>query len=211
MEKRTMVKLGVIVVWAGYIATVTLMVVAIANSPWFSFQYNWLSDLGNSTRSQNYAAGIRVTYIFNASLMIGGIAGMFFSHVLFTSGAFLGKKGKLSTLLFFLGTVFIFLTGLFSEDFGIVHTIVSLGLFFMVPVSLLAFSFSLNGWERKLFQIIAFCSLAAFIFLFIDRPWGSNAVVELVPCAALGIGLAVLSRKMLLETHKGKKAGDVTP
>ncbi|MEM3397180.1 MAG: DUF998 domain-containing protein [Thermoplasmata archaeon] len=210
MDRQNLLKLGVIIVWLGYTATIFLMAVAIASSPWFSFQYNWLSDLGNSNMSQNYAAGIRVTYIFDASLIIGGIAGILFSHALFISSAFSTKKGRIAVVLFFIGMIFVLLTGLFSEDYGIVHTIVSLCLFFMVPISLLAFSFSLDPWEKRLFQIISICSLIAFIFLFVDRPWGSNAIVELIPCAALGIGLIVLSRKILEERQKRKEMPEVT-
>lgn len=202
MHKQNLLKLGVVIVWLGYTATISLIAVAIASSPWFSFQYNWLSDLGNSTMSKNYVGGIWVKYVFDASLMIGGIAGMCFSYILFISNTFSTKNGKIAVFLFFMGMIFIFLTGLFSEDFGIIHTIVSLCLFFLVPISLLAFSVSLESWEKRLFQIIAISSLVAFIFLFVDRPWGSNALVELIPCAALGIGLIILTKKMLAESQR---------
>lgn len=205
MEKQKLLRLGVVVVWLGYCGALCLIGIAIASSPWFSFQYNWLSDLGNSNMSLNYVGGIPVTYIFNSSLILGGIAGMFFSYTLFISETFSTRKGKVSVILFFLAMVFVFLTGIFSEDYGKIHGIVALTFFFLVPISLLSFSFSFEGWERLATLIVSVCSLAAFALLFVDRPWGSNAVVELIPCAALGVEFVFLSRKMLVESRKGKE------
>jgi len=195
MRLEVRIKLGIIALWVGYSFTVALLALAIASSPWFSFQYNWLSDMGNSAINPNTFYGIPVKYIFDASLMIGGLGGIIFTYAI--SPKFASLKGRIAIALFYANSLAIFFTGLFSEDFGILHTISSLALFILIPISLLAFSFSMEGWAKKGLFLVSICSLLAFCLLFLDRPWGGNAIVELIPCAALGVGLAILTIKLL--------------
>ncbi|MGB9636460.1 MAG: DUF998 domain-containing protein [Thermoplasmata archaeon] len=195
MKRIQIVRASVVVVIAGYLFTIFGIGIAIACSPWFSFFYNWLSDLGNSKMGTNYVFdGLKVCVLFNLSLMVGGISGIIFSIGLSISGVFNNRKGKTGVGILLTGMIFIFLTGLFSEDFGVVHSLVSSVFFFAVPVSLLVFSFSLRGYNRIIFTVTGIISLIAFVLLFVDRPWGSNSVIEFIPAVALGIEVLTFSR-----------------
>jgi len=197
-EKSEIIKLSAYLVIISYAVCFICIGIAIAKSPWFSFPYNWLSELGNSSEGNTPVVdGILVCHVFNAGLMLGGLGGMAFSYGMYLSNIFKGKKGMLAIALFFLAMVFIFLTGFFSQDYGILHTISAFSFFFLVPLSLLAISLSTPGWTKLTLRIVSVASLLAFVLLFVDRPWGSNSIVEFVPAIALGVGIILIVRMIL--------------
>jgi hypothetical membrane protein len=100
---------------------------AISRAPWFSWQDNYLSDLGVAEGSE---------LIFNAGLIVGG---MLFLLLISGLRAYLPARPAISRALAVLGASAVALAcvGIFDEDFGSLHYIVSVLFFSLSAIGLM--------------------------------------------------------------------------
>ena len=174
------------------IIVLTLILLAIYFSPWFSWTENALSDLG----VQGTAA-----VLFNSSLVIGGVLIIIFA---FGVREFLLNKtlGRIGTLVFFLDGAMLCAIGIFPETAGDIHFYVSVAFFVLLPVSLF-----LNGVammqefsERKtgLFTIVTGI-VAATVWML---QWSAFAIPETIAALAAFTWSIVLGIKMFMQASR---------
>jgi hypothetical membrane protein len=168
------------------IIVLTLILLAIYYSPWFSWTENALSDLG----VQGTAA-----ILFNSSLVVGGVLTIIFAIGL--REILLNKTlGRIGTLIFILDAAMLCAIGIFPETAGDIHLYVSVAFFVLLPMSLF-----LNGVammqapsERKigLFTVIAGI-VAATVWVL---PWRAVAIPEIIAALAVSVWSIVLGIRL---------------
>ena len=92
----------------------------------FSWSSNALSDLGVS----------QVADIFNYSLILTGIL-VFIFAIGFVKAYAKGALFYLGGILLILGCGSLSLIGVFTEDYGVLHLVVSVGYFILVPIGMI--------------------------------------------------------------------------
>jgi hypothetical membrane protein len=172
------------------IIVLTLILLAIYYSPWFSWTENALSDLG----VQGTAA-----ILFNLSLVVGGVLTVIFAIGL--REILLNKTlGRIGMLIFILDGAMLCAIGIFPETAGDIHFYVSVAFFVLLPMSLF-----LNGVammqepsERKLglFTIIAGI-VAATVWML---PWRAVAIPEIIAALAVSVWSIVLGIRLFMQT-----------
>ena len=101
-------------------ATVFLfIIVAIIYAPWFTFESNWLSDLGVGNTAWIYSIGI----------VLGGIFTIIFSLEF--------RKQNRSGYVLLLGGIFLISIGVVTEEYGIIHTYLSVAFFICMSLILI--------------------------------------------------------------------------
>jgi hypothetical membrane protein len=174
------------------IIVLTLILLAIYYSPWFSWTENALSDLG----VQGTAA-----ILFNSSLIVGGVLTIIFAIGL--REILLNKTlGRIGTLIFILDGAMLCAIGIFPETAGDIHFYVSVAFFVLLPVSLF-----LNGVammqefsERKtgLFTIIAGI-VAATVWML---QWSAVAIPEIIAALAAFVWSIVLGIRLFMQASR---------
>lgn len=165
---------------------------AIYYSDWFSWTENWLSDLGGIPgETPIWAARGISSIIFNGGLFIAGIMGFVFAFAIRKIRILNTRLGRIGTLLIILDMFALCAIGIFPETTGDLHTLVSVMFFFLGAISLIVIGISLRKSSEKtlgrfvtLLSLISFCS---FPFIFVSRPWGSNAIIEMFPIVSISI------------------------
>jgi len=131
--RTQLIRLGGICGLAGPIIALAGVSAAIATSPWFRWDSNFLSDLGVSAAA----------HIFNGSLIIGGLL-----MIIFVIGLNEHLPKKLPTRvgigLALAGALGLTLIGVFPEDQRPTHFIASLGFFVLFPSGLIAIGIGLR-------------------------------------------------------------------
>lgn len=112
----------------GPLVAVAAILTAIALSPWFTWEGNALSDLGR------YANGLPAAIVFDAGLVLTGVMMLLFTiwFIQKVSDVFT----KIGLVPYVVATIFLTLIGVFSEDFGHIHFIVSVGFFASFPFAM---------------------------------------------------------------------------
>lgn len=180
----------------------TCIGLSILYSPWFSWTDNWLSDLGGIPGEKSiWASRGIVSILFNFGLIVAGILGICFVIGLRKSDMLDTQLGRVGTVFLFLGACALIGIGIFPETTGVLHTYFSIASFFMVSFSLLFIGPALIGssekalgWFTIILLVIALVSVPLFL---IPKPWGSNAVAEMFPIAAISIFALIFGIKML--------------
>ena len=92
----------------------------------FSWNKNALSDIGVS----------QLSWLFNSALIVGGLLNLLFA---FGLRSYLGKARwlKLGVWLFIASSISLALVGVFTENFSIIHGVVSLGYLLLAPLGLI--------------------------------------------------------------------------
>ncbi len=168
------------------IVVLTLILLAIHYSPWFSWTENALSDLG----VQGIAA-----ILFNSSLIIGGALTIIFA--IGVRETLLNKAlGRIGMLIFILDAAMLCAIGIFPETAGDIHLYVSVAFFVLLPISLFLIGVSMmqEGSERKygLFTIIAGI-VAATVWMF---QWEAVAIPEMIAALAVSVWSIMLGIKL---------------
>jgi hypothetical membrane protein len=164
------------------LVVLSLIGLAIARSPWFSWTGNALSDLG----AHEAAA------IFNSGLILGGIIFSVFAVGLWESlwGKALGRVGGLMALLTAIALCAI---GIFPETAGEIHLYASLAFFLLLPVSLWLVGAALvQLGERRLGALVVIAGVVALAVWAL--PWPAVAIPEIISsfaAAASSIALGV--------------------
>lgn len=175
---------GLAAAWAAYL----FIAAAIGVSPWFNIYDNALSDLGNYGRQGLKAA------IFNTGLIASGILAAITAILILR-----GRQHRFVipwSILLFLAGVDLMFVGIISEDFGASHGIVSVILFTLFGLTLMAYgicSFLMKDWGPGSYAIVAFLvSLATWT---INWPWRGVAIQETIASLLVSIGLTIIAIK----------------
>jgi hypothetical membrane protein len=171
----------------GYIAPIIALIgieIAILISPNFNWVTNALSDLGHYTRTDIGQNPIVRAIIFNAGLIITGIL------LIITTLGFMKQLNdrltRIAILPFLIAASFLTSIGIFSENFGAIHFLVSVGFFVSFPVAMWFVGFS---WLRfhHLWWFCAFSLLTPFFSIYIwwstfqgIMPWTGMAIPEIL-------------------------------
>jgi len=161
--------------------------IAIALFDGFSYTDNFLSDLGRPAPS---------SYIFNSGMLAGGILGFIFSIKLINMDYY---KSRLGMKFFVLSSVSLALVGMFPVYTDMPHTGSSF-LFFMFSVcALIAIGYSerKEGLHGLVFLALGILSLTTLPLYAVPRPYGTNAVVELVTTLSVIIFVLITSARLI--------------
>ena len=167
--------------------------VSIALSPWFSWHKNALSDLGALSSS--------VWPIFDIGLIVSGALAMAFSYGLMERlEEGLSKAGALVVLL---GSLSLALIGAFPEDAGLVHFVVSVGFFLLVPIGMLVVGASrlrsVKGVLKAFWTVaivLSLASLATWAIWASLKPELGISVPEAIAAALMATPVVALGSRM---------------
>jgi hypothetical membrane protein len=161
---------------ASPIVGIGLMLAAAATSREFSWEGNALSDLG--------VAEPETALIFNSSVIIAGAL-----FLVFLSGvsdwAVGDNRGRAGLACLLAGGISLMLVGVFTEQYGLIHTAVSAGYFILLPAGLILVGLSGSpGLPSRSLRILSlFLGPIAVVALL--------ATLPLLCCLGLEAGFAV--------------------
>ena len=168
------------------VALMTIPRAIFLSLSWFTWDGNALSDLGN------YDNGIIAAIVFNLGLVLTGILLFLFTFCFVR--AIKDLPTKIGMIPFFIALGFLIAIGVFSENAGHIHFVVSVGFFGSFPFAMwfvglgfLRFRrlwwFSLVSIILPFFSIYMWTSWFGGVFPF----WTGNAIPE-ITTAFTGIG-----------------------
>jgi len=188
--------------------TIIFISLALAGSPWFSWTENWLSDIGGEPGDRPiWSARGTPSILFNLGLFLGGILGLVFWTGLKERFPAPREEGELGMKLLLADMALFALVGVLPFSTGVPHMAVALVFFLLVPVFLHLLGQSLRQSEEtreegRLLRIMAWVSGISFLFLGAPRPWGGNAVVEMVPAGCLSVFSVYFALRYLGEEER---------
>jgi hypothetical membrane protein len=158
---------------------------SVVGSPWFNFYSNALSDLGNYTKSS-------VAEYYNLGLVITGVMICMFSLAM----AFDKRRASYISLSIFLfaSGLALSLVGLFSENSGNIHGLVSTLFFWLIDVTLLVYSYL--SWpigSPKTGAISLGLGIASAAVWATPWPWHGVAIQETVTSVMAALWLLTVS------------------
>jgi hypothetical membrane protein len=175
----------------GSVLPLVLVLSATYLSAGFSWSTDALSDLGIGNQS----------IIFNGAVLLGGILNVAFA---FGLKKFFAKRRLLSggVASIIAGSVCLGLVGVFTTDFSLVHTMVALGYFLLVPLGFLLIGFGANDYSVKLLSISggvgALVSILALPLLIFGLQLNVGfAVPELAESLVISVWTILMSTKLL--------------
>ena len=179
----------------GSILPLALTLSATFLSSWFRWDTNALSELGVGDQA----------VLFNSAVILGGLLNLPFAAGLYRylGGERIARAGVLAILA---GSVALLLVGVFTVDYLVLHAIVALGYFFLVPIGFLLIGF---GSKDSLLRIVSLaCGTVALVAILV-LPIVVVALQLKVGFAVpeLAEALAVLVWTMLLSAVLVKKSG----
>jgi len=179
----------------GSILPLALTLSATFLSSWFRWDTNALSELGVGDQA----------VLFNSAVILGGLLNLPFAAGLYRylGGERISRAGVLAILA---GSVALLLVGVFTVDYLVLHAIVALGYFFLVPIGFLLIGF---GSKDSLLRIVSLaCGTVALVAILV-LPIVVAALHLKVGFAVpeLAEALAVLVWTMLLSAVLVKKSG----
>ena len=176
---------------------------ALADSPWFSWTENWLSDIGGEPGDRPiWSARGTASILFNLGLIFGGLLAMVFWTELKEEMEIFEPEGRLAMKLFLVEAVALTLVGALPFSTGVPHMAVALIFFLLVPVFFFKIGRELYRREETrgeswLWISFFVLSATAVCCLALPRPWGGNAVVEMVPATSLSVFMIYYAFKFL--------------
>jgi len=191
------------------VVTIIFISLAIAGSPWFSWTGNWLSDIGGEPGDRPiWSARGTPSILFNLGLILGGILGMVFWTGLNERFPVSEAGGELGMKLLLTDMVLFTLVGVFPFSTGLLHMAVAFVFFLLLPFVFRFLALALYQREESRNEGVVltgffFVSSMALVLLGAPRPWGGNALVEMVPASCLTVFLIYFSVKYLKEEGAG--------
>jgi hypothetical membrane protein len=123
MEERAHALFGIFGPLLAYIS----IIASLALSPWFNWETNMLSDLGNPATST-------AAHIFNLGLLLAGFFMMVYSLSVFR------KHARYSSFCLFVSTFFVQLLAAFNEAYGSLHYAVAVIHFLMLSLTSIVYT-----------------------------------------------------------------------
>ncbi len=172
------------------IVTLTLIFVAVAQSPWFSWHDNALSDMGISQTPNS----------FNAALLIGGV-----TYLVFVIGflRWLGPTSSLSQLaawLMLVGGISLTLIGILTEAAGGIHDIVAATYFLVTPLAYVLFGIDLLRRGARVRGALTITAGAAALMFIAAVPHKRIAVPEILAAVIIAAWTFSIGMMMSLES-----------
>jgi len=179
--------------------------VSIYYSSGFSWTNNWLSELaGQAGEEPIWAARGVSSLIFNIGIIVAGLLGIVFTIAIWKIKILNSKLGLLGKSFLTVDMVALLAIGIFPLTTDIYHDIVSFLYFLLVALSLVTLGIEFKRKsETKLgliLIILGIISFSSFPLFFVPQPWGSNAIIEMVPITSLSISAVIFGYNIL----KGK-------
>lgn len=170
------------------LAAYPFILASIALSPWFNVYDNALSDLGNT--ATNGAVG----YVYDAGLVVAGGLVLAFAVLLSRGGR--DHRNMVWTVPLMIAAFDLAMVGVFSENTGHIHGVVSEIFFLMIVVSMLCYSYVSwpLGSPRIGAAALAFGVLSAFIW-FNGWPWSGVAIQESITSGMTAVWLLLVASK----------------
>ena len=182
-----MLRLRVLGVVASLVAY-PFILASVALSPWFNIYNNALSDLGNTVSNG------QVGYVYDIGLVLAGATVFFFAFLL--SGRAHNRRVLVWTLPLMVAAIDLALVGVFSENTGHIHGIVSEVFFLVIVVAMLAYSYV--SWPLGSPRIgavaLVFGILSAIVW-FVSWPWAGVAIQESVTSGMTAVWLLLVASK----------------
>ncbi|HEX7392387.1 MAG TPA: DUF998 domain-containing protein [Thermoplasmata archaeon] len=164
--------------------------VAMSLDSVYVFGENYLSDLGVGEGA----------WAFNSGVIGAGVLFILFGRSAVAPALGRGRVQKVAVSLLVLAAAFLVCVGIFTEDAGDLHGIVSYGFFLTMLVALGVLTWSLMT-SKALGRSGAYTTLAVFIFGIALLPMGGDPLSEtLAVLGMVGWG-ALLSALLLLKEH----------
>lgn len=187
-----------------------IMAISIYYSPWFSFTENWISELaGKSGETPIWSARGFPSAIFNIGIILSGAMGLACAIAIRNIEKLSSHLGKLGATLLIIDMISLILVGIFPLTTGILHHIFSLIFFFTLPLALIFIGLAFRKTSEQKFGTLmitlGIISIYALPFLFIPPPWGSNAIIELIPSFSIALFAILFGIKILNDKFKVKK------
>ena len=181
------------------IYTLTLILIAVASYPQFSWTDNALSDLG-------VVPGV-TSSLFNLGLITSGVLFLLFATglVVLLYNTVIGKAGA---FLFTLACWALLSIGLFPENVEPSHYQFSVGFFSLLPISMLVIATAFLRTKQR--RLAGFTLLTAVVAA---APWAlwfsvhyvpGVAIPEFVSALAGAVWAIVLGYKMIMEASRAK-------
>jgi hypothetical membrane protein len=173
---------------AGALVAYPFILASVALSPWFNIYNNALSDLGNTVSNGS------VGYVYDVGLVLSGALIFFFS--LLVSRKARDLRVLVWTTPLMVAAIDLALVGIFSENTGHIHGVVSEIFFLMIVVTMLAFSYV--SWPLGLPYIGAVALLFGIIssvIWFASWPWSGVAIQETATSGMTAIWLLLVAAK----------------
>ena len=170
------------------LAAYPFILASIALSPWFNIYNNALSDLGNTVTNG------QVGYVYDAGLVVSGALVLVFA-VLASKGS-RDRRTLVWGVPLMVAALDLAMVGVFSENTGHIHGVVSEIFFLMIVVAMLAYSYV--SWPLGSPRIgavaLAFGILSAFVW-FSGWPWSGVAIQESVTSGMTAVWLLLVASK----------------
>ena len=192
-ENSTLIKLAGVCGIVGPVVALSLVLLAVASSPWFTWEGNALSDLGVSDAA----------VLFNSGVIFGGILNFFFA---------LGVRVSLKkTLLTNVGTIVLIaggaslaLVGIFTESTPAIHSAVSLGYFVIFPIAFIIVGAGLARGEAKAYgSITVLAGIGALVAIFGTAQFYEGlAIPEILEALILAAWSVSMGARLLTQTSK---------
>lgn len=176
--------LGVVAALAAY----PFILASIVLSPWFNVYDNALSDLGNTITNG------RIGYVYDAGLVVSGA--LVFAFSVLMSRESRDRRILVWTVPLMIAAFDLAMVGVFSENTGHIHAVVSEIFFLMIVVTMLAYSYVSwpLGSPRVGAVALAFGVLSAYIW-FSSWPWSGIAIQESVTSGMTAVWLILVASK----------------
>jgi hypothetical membrane protein len=181
-------KLQGIIGTLGAIVAYPFIATSIILSPWFDFTNNALSDLGNTALHGPTA------WIFNSGLIVAG--GLTACFAILISVRHRSLKYLSWSIPSAAAGIDLALVGIFSENTGSAHFVVSVILFSLMAVIMLIYSYC--SWplgSPKIGAISLAFGIAIPVIWFIGWPWHGVAIQEIFSCFMTSAWIIMVSSR----------------
>lgn len=173
----------------GALVAYPFMLASVLLTPWFNGYDNALSDLGNTITNGNAA------YVYNAGLILSGGTVLVFALLL--SSRARDWRVLVWTVPMMLGSFDLCLVGVFSENAGSIHQTVSEVFFFMIVVTMIAYSYV--SWplgSPGVGAVALSFGIASAVIWFVKWPWPGVAIQEFSTSGLTAILLVLISIRL---------------
>jgi hypothetical membrane protein len=173
---------------AAALAAYPFILASIALSPWFNIYNNALSDLGNTV--SNGAVG----YVYDLGLVTAGA--LIITFAVLHSETAGDSRVVVWTGPLTIAAVDLAMVGIFSENTGHIHGVVSEIFFLMIVVTMLAYSYvSYPLGSPRIGAVALIFGILSAIIWFVTWPWSGVAIQESVTSGMTAVWLLLVATK----------------
>ena len=177
---------------ASPVVGLTVILVAISNSPWFSWTENDISVLGVEGST---------TALFNWGLILTGLLSLVFAIGLRTNFVS-GRMGRLGINSLLLGSVAISATGILPRSIDVPHDIVSIGFYLLTTLALVLVGVAAIAASKIRGGVLSITAgVLVLALLKAPWPWTGGAIEQLLACLPWSLWIIAFAVRLLKETQ----------